>query len=305
MNVLFIGLGSIAKKHVSALRSIEPKVNISALRSGIAEGDVEGVKNIGSITEIEQEPDFIIISNPTHKHLDSIRECLAFNKPLFIEKPVAHQMDGLREVIEEVRSREIQTYVACNLRFLESLRFIKDLIVQKKPVINEVNVYCGSYLPEWRPGTDHKSSYSADKNMGGGVHLDLIHELDYVYWIFGEPLSVYKKLSSKSNLEINATDRALFDLEYPKFYASIILNYFRRDAKRTLEIVFDNDTLVVDLVNNKVTSMLKNETVFSSLNRIVDTYATQMRYFIDHLKDRRPLMNNIEEASNVLKICVN
>ena len=118
--------------------------------------------------------------------------------------------------------------------------------------INEVNVYCGSYLPEWRPNTDYKKSYSANTLLGGGVYIDLIHEIDYFFWFFGKPKNTVKSYKSNSSLAINAIEYANFTLFYTNFTTSVILNYYRRDAKRCFEIVFDDYTVEVDLLKNCV-----------------------------------------------------
>ena len=43
---------------------------------------------------------------------------------------------------------------------------------------------CHSYLPQWRK-KNYKKSYSSNAKLGGGVSLDLSHEIDYIQWIFG------------------------------------------------------------------------------------------------------------------------
>jgi len=131
------------------------------------------------------------------------------------------------------------------LRFLECIGFIKEKIqFLNNRALNEVNVYCGSYLPEWRPGIDYKKSYSANPELGGGVHRDLIHELDYLYWLFGQPKAVNRFLRSQSSLAISSFDYANYLLDYDGFSANVILNYFRRDAKRSMELVFSDEDLV-------------------------------------------------------------
>lgn len=299
MKVLVKGLGSIAQKHISAIKLINPSAKIYALRSNKPSDNIEGVTNIYSLKEVDSiSLDFCIISSPTYSHKTDINHLLKLDIPLFIEKPLYHQLN-LDDLLNNKKLKSIKTYVACNLRFLESLNYVKEhYLSQNSLKTEEVNVYCGSYLPLWRKNTDYKSIYSANQDMGGGVHLDLIHEIDYVYWLFGSPISTCRRLSSKSSIDINAVDYANYLLEYDSFYTSIILNYYRRDSKRTVEIVFDSYTVKVDLIKNIVYE--DNQIVFSSNKNINDTYLSQMNYFMQNINSTN--FNDIFEAFEVLKI---
>jgi predicted dehydrogenase len=245
--------------------------------------------------------DFAIVSNPTAFHQDAIKNLIQFKVPLFIEKPLFHKLE-ITSVINELEKNEIQSYVACNLRFYDSIGFIKEYIESKRPRINEINVYCGSYLPEWRKDADYRKNYSAKRNFGGGVHLDLIHELDYIYWIFGKPLSIKRTLKNNSSLNIESIDYANYLLEYDNFCVNIILNYFRIDAKRIFEIVFQDETWQVDLLKNTIYS--NKGKVFSSNQTMMETYDRQMKYFIENIHTKK-IMNTANEAFEVLKICLN
>ena len=300
MKILIIGLGSIATKHIRALQKINPRAEIYALRSSKNASKIKGVNNIFSLSEIKKNQlDFAIISNPTFSHYETIKSLIPFKIPLFIEKPLFSELDN-GEMVSEIHENNITTYVACNLRFLECLRFTKELIAQKR--INEVSIYCGSYLPDWRPDTDYKLGYSANKEMGGGVHIDLIHEIDYAYWLFGKPKIVNKLFSNKSSLAISAYDYANYALGFANFNASIILNYFRRDPKRTLEIVLDDETILVDILNNTV--CINNNVIFESDKTIDDTYEDQLRFFIHEIVSKKKEFNTLDEAYEILKICL-
>jgi predicted dehydrogenase len=168
--------------------------------------------------------------------------------------------------------------------------------------LNEVNVYCGSYLPDWRPNIDFRKTYSAIPELGGGVHIDLIHELDYLYWLFGMPKGVKRNFRSQSSLSILSFDYANYLLDYNGFCANVVLNYFRREPKRNLELVFDDETWNIDLLKNQITC--NHQTIFSSEQRIADTYPLQMEYFIDSIKEKESTFNTISDAYNVLKICL-
>lgn len=306
MRIVFIGIGSIAKKHIKAIRKIDPKAEIFALRSSKDAAPYEDVKDFYEYEEIQGiAPDFIIISNPTSKHFETIKKLLPYRIPLFIEKPVFAEL-GHDDVIKEIEDKQILTYVACDMRFMDCLTWLHQYIAEHKQDvrINEINVYCGSYLPEWRPGTDFRKCYSAIPELGGGVHIDLIHDVDYVYWIFGKPESHQAIFRNVSSLKIRAYDYANFNLVYPDYCANVVLNYYRRDAKRYMEILFDDCTWTVDMMKNEITSS-KGDTIYRSEQTGADEYEDQMRYFIDLVKrGETTSMNSASEAYDVLKICL-
>lgn len=303
MKILIIGLGSIGKKHLSAIRSICPDATTYALRTNINAEKFEGVTNIFSLREIEDSIiDFVIISNPTSEHFRTVSKLVEYSIPLFIEKPLSSTLDG-GELLAKIVNKDIFNYVACNLRFLECIGFIKEHLKRlPKKRLNEVNVYCGSYLPDWRPNADFRKTYSALPEFGGGVHLDLIHELDYLYWFFGMPQDVRKVLKNKSSLGILAHDFANYVLDYDEFCVTVVLNYYRRDPKRTLELIFQDETWFVDLIRNQVS--IDDRIVFTSEKRIRDTYKAQMEYFIANIGTKKQSINTVDDAFNVLKICL-
>lgn len=300
MKVLIVGLGSIAIKHINALKIIDSAVQIFALRSSSSSPSIEGIIDIYDYSSVaELNFDFAIISNPTSLHAEAIKSLIPFQLPLFIEKPLFSELAN-EVLISEVKANQINTYVACNLRFLDCLQFTKNFIKNKR--INEVNSYCGSYLPEWRSNVDWRKVYSANAAMGGGVHLDLIHELDYLYWLFGKPQKSSKILKNNSSLQIDAIDYANYTLEYENFVTSAILNYYRKDSKRTLEIVMQESTVFVDILKNCVYE--DGVLVFESQQKVLATYESQLRYFIDRLNLKQKNFNDIEEAYRILKICL-
>jgi len=304
MKILIIGLGSIAKKHIDAIYQLDNTVQIYALRSSNSNhgNEITRVINIYDLNDINMsEIDFVVISNPTGLHFTTIKQLSIFKTPLFIEKPLFSDINKEgEELVNEIEKNNITTYVACNLRFLASIKELKNLL--KDLNINEVNVYCGSYLPDWRPDVDFRTIYSANKDMGGGVHIDLIHELDYVYWLFGMPLKTNSFFSSNSSLAISSYDYANYLWKYQGFSASIILNYYRKDSKRAIEVVTDKGTYFVDLLKNTID--FNNKCIFASQKRISDTYYDQMDFFIHNILDKNEKFNTIAEAYNILKLCM-
>ena len=303
MKVLIIGLGSIAKKHIAALRSLNRDCEIYALRSSKSSQVIEGVRSCYTLEEVPLGLSFILISNPTSLHLKTIKEVSHFGVPLFIEKPPIDSVYQIRELAELIKTLDMPTYTAFNLRFHPVVQWLKDNIESHNVI--EVNAYCGSYLPDWRPNKDYRKIYSAQKNLGGGVHLDLTHEIDFLLWIFGDPMSTMSTRRKISNLEIDSVDSAKYWLEYENFTISLTLNYFRRDSKRNVEIVTNQTTLECDLILNKITDLGKGQVIFESREfSSLDTYIEQMKYFIDCVETRTESMNTLLESMRTMEVCL-
>jgi predicted dehydrogenase len=304
MNILLIGLGSIAKKHISALRDLKIDFKIYALRSNNNAEYEDGIENIFNLENINVVFDFAIISNPTHLHFEYIEKLAQKGIDLFIEKPAIHSLENATELIKFTEDKKVVTYVACNLRFHPCITFLKNKLSTETLRVNEVNVYCGSYLPDWRPGKDFKTIYSANASMGGGVHLDLFHELDYIIWLFGLPIESKSVLKSTSSLNIDSVDYANYVLDFNSFTTNIILNYYRRKPKREIEIVLDNETWTVDLINNEIINDYGELLFQVGEFNIKETYRDQLRYFINCLKNNKSPMNSLSESIEILKICL-
>jgi predicted dehydrogenase len=305
MKVLIIGLGSIAKKHILSILSNNPNSIIYAYRSSKSLTTVENVLNITCLDKFNQSIDFIIISNPTAFHGSTILNVIKFKVPIFIEKPVLDNLNLFEPILQEIKSNKIVTYIGCNLRFHPVIQYLKTYISDHNPRINELNIYSGSDLKYWRPYDDYKKSYSANSNLGGGVHLDLIHEIDYCLWIFGLPNKVHSVMSKKSSLNIDAIDNARYIFEYQEFTASINLNYFRKDTKRQIEIVTDTDTLLLDLEKCTIYKYSTNSIIFMKDFKIQDTYDEQLLYFINCINNNIVPMNSFEDGILTLKIALN
>lgn len=303
MRVLIVGLGSIAKKHIRVLKEINPKIEIYALRSSIDSKKQKDIINIYNWNNlINYNFSFAIISSPSFNHLDHLIKVQTLKIPIMIEKPLFVSLKQIKN-FHDLNLTSNLCYVACNYRFHPLIIFLKNFLKNNLFKINELNVYCGSFLPDWRKNKDYTKVYSSIKEMGGGVHLDLIHEIDYLIYLFGLPFDSNILNKKVSNLNIDSVDYSNIILDYKTFYAQITLNYFRKDYKRTLEIVFENKTLLIDFKLCKIFDLSSNKTIYEEDSfSIYDTYKRQMKYFLNCIKSNQMPMNSIEEASSILKL---
>ena len=305
MRVCFVGIGSIAKRHIRNLTEIcgERKIelHIDALRrAGSGAAPVDGVERVyTSAEELPYGYDAIFLTNPTEYHAQMLLRLHEHGKHFFIEKPVT-SLDTMKELENFAPREDSVYYVACPLRYTNVIQYLKKEI--DPAAVRSVRSISSSYLPDWRPGTDYRNTYSAHKDLGGGVSIDLIHEWDYLVYLFGMPDEVKSFIGKVSNLEIDSDDYAIYIARYAdQRIAEVHLDYFGRKSVRTVELYMDDETIVGDLIAGEVRYLKAGRTVDLRAER--DVYQKrELSYFIDAISGKVPVHNSVEEAVKVLKL---
>lgn len=248
--IVFCGLGSIGKRHLrNTVRYLQEQhydFQIDAVRSGVGAALPEDIaRHISNEytyeEEIPSDYDVMFITNPTSMHGECIERYCRNTRSMFIEKPL---VDDVSWHLDKLPS-DLVCYVACPLRYTRILRYVKEHIDCSKAY--SVRAICSTYLPGWHPDEDYRLSYSAHRSMGGGAAIDLIHEWDYLIWLFGRPDSVTGIGRKVSGLEIDSEDIAVYIGYTDKRVYELHLDYFGREEKRNLEIYLPEETITVDL----------------------------------------------------------
>ena len=306
VKVCFVGIGSIAKRHIRNLHQIcnELRIDLTvdALRrkNSDVSDKLEYISNTYYTSdELPKDYDVIFLTNPTEYHVQSLIQLHNNAKHFFIEKPVA-SLDTIG-LLENFKMRSDSVYyVACPLRYTDVIQYLKSNIDDKK--VNSIRVISSSYLPDWRPGIDYRKTYSAHKNLGGGVSIDLIHEWDYLSFLFGLPDEVKSFIGKVSNLEIDSDDFAVYIAKYSdNMIAELHLDYFGRKTIRKIEIYTDKDTIVGDLIAGEVRYLKSGEIVKLQSDR--DIYQKrELRHFIGLINGKIDEYNDVGNAIKVLKL---
>lgn len=303
MKICIVGLGSIAIRHVKNLRDIlGENITIDLLRSGKGKAlPLELLPKINniyySIDDLACIYDALFITNPTKFHYYTLKECEKRANSFFIEKPV---FETGEESIEKLGLDQYKTYyVACPLRYTKVIRYLKRNIDVSN--VYSVRCICSSYLPEWRKNIDYRSTYSAHKELGGGVSIDLIHEWDYLCYLFGKPQKIYSLMGKKSNLEINSEDIAVYIAEYDDKIIELHLDYFGRVPTRKIELICKENTIVADLIDHRITFQRENK--FIDFDEDRDSYQKkELLHFFDIVSRKCMNDNTIEQACEVLRM---
>ena len=192
-----------------------------------------------------------------------------------------------------------KAYVAAPMRWCGVMLALKDRLPGLHPYC--ARVICSSYLPDWRPGVDYRTVYSAHKAMGGGVTIDLIHEWDYLVELFGVPEKLYNFKGTYSDLEIDSDDLSVYIARYPTLLAEVHLDYFGRGYRRSIELFCHDGSYLADFGAGTLT--LPDGTVQHYEEDVNRRYEREMEYFVDYaLTGSGESCNPPALALNVLKL---
>ena len=307
MKIAFIGYGSIARRHIKNLFEILKKREVNFTIDVFRHSEIVNerdsiidkyVSNVYREKDLEKfSYDIIFITNPTAFHLTTMERCAKLSKYLFIEKPICNRTDmPISQTCLDNRSRY---YVACPLRYMAVLQYLKEKISLND--VYSVRAISSSFLHDWRPGVDYRKTYSADKKLGGGVSIDLIHEWDYLTYFFGFPQNVCKFEKKVSNLEITSDDLAVYIGEYKDKIIELHLDYFGRKVIRELMLFTREDTITIDLIENKIVFEKQGKEIVLHDDR--DSFQKrELCHFLDIVDGKIENDNDICNAMKVLKI---
>jgi predicted dehydrogenase len=253
--ILIAGLGSIGRRHLGNLRQLGIH-DIWLYRT--KPEPVPEAPELPVCTDLAQalaaKPDLVIVSNPTAHHLEVALPAARAGCNLFIEKPLSHAWEDVEELLAIIQAQRLVALVGFDLRFDPGLCKVKALL--EEGCIGRVvaiQSQVGQYLPDWHPWEDYRQSASASVDKGGGVILDLIHELDYVSWLIGPISSLVCFADRISDLDIATEDTAAILLRFEDgAMGTVHLDYIQRAPSRTCRLIGTEGTILWDYHANQV-----------------------------------------------------
>ena len=264
MRALVLGYGSIGERHARLLAETKCSVAVVSRRS------IDFATHYSELSHAlsDWQPEYVVVADRTSEHRRAMESLVThgFQGRVLIEKPLFDRLSALP------RHSFSLAAVAYNLRCHPLLTKLKSLLDDADQLVT-ANISVGSYLPDWRPNTDYRQSYSAKRVEGGGVLRDLSHELDYALWLFGSWRRLTASGGHFSHLEIDSDDSYTLLMETQRCpLVSIHMNYLERVPRREILVNTDQHTVRVDLINN--TMVIDGVQEAPSVAR-VDTYRAE------------------------------
>ena len=250
-----LGLGSIGLRHAANLHQSLGEDVVGYDPSGDRQVKAEqlGIKIVSTRGELLNSADAILICSPTKQHIEDLRDSVAFDKHVFVEKPIGHLIEGLEKILKDASKKRLVIFAGFPLRFNPAVREMKKLLTEK--AVGEILwalFQSSHFLPDWRPGQDYRSGYTADK-VGGGVILDIIHEFDLATFLLGPGKPMACVARNTGFLDIETEDCADIIMVHEKgIQSNIHLDYVSRPTRRKCLIGGEGGILCLDLLSREV-----------------------------------------------------
>lgn len=252
--VLFVGLGGAGQRHLRILRRLLPKEtefgayratgmtpllrnDFSVDAAGTPE-DEYGLRMFGSLDEaFANRPDLTVIATPTARHREPLMRAMRCGSGVLVEKPWAESLEGFSEFCEGMTTAALPFLISFQRRFHPLIAAARRAIAVGeigKPVSASFTVF--SNVRAWHPYEDWRDLYAVRSELGGGVLLTEIHELDLANWFFGLPDKVFASGGNRGPERLDVEDTAQLTLEYPGFSAQVSLSFMHEKPARRFHV---------------------------------------------------------------------
>ncbi len=279
MVIAVIGAGSIGKRHAENLQNLGERVELIGWR---------GFDR--AAFEARQDIEAVVIATATAIRLDLISLCADRGWPFYAEKPLAWRVDQANAIHDAATPVAARSMVGFMMRYHPT---VLDLVGRDLSGVFGFSFEIGHDVRQWRENWSFSGSYAAEPE-GGGVLMDLSHELDLVSAVMEEvqlcdvsSLSHvdFPKIDFATRLQMRAKNGAV---------GSVCMDYVspvsvRRAALRGTDEIIDLDFLAPEMA---VTSGEKSE-VFPYEFARNDMFVAAMRDFLALVRGTTPSTNPI------------
>ncbi len=314
MKVLIIGLGSIGRRHIKNIKAFDKGIQIALWRQQHRDKELGDVQELVSEVFFDQADalawgcDAAVIANPAPMHLPVALLLARQGAHLFIEKPLSDTLAGIDELVAIRDQRQLTMMVGYVLRFAPPVQALKEAIADGRiGRILSMSASVGRYLQQWRPG-DYRAQVSAQKDLGGGVVLELSHEMDYLRWLGGEITQVTGLHIRAGDFDIDVEDVAEISMVLQdKVMAHVHLDMLDRASHRDCRIVGSEGTLTWGSVGgNHQVYFYDGQGAGQVLYEVKGLdpnimHIRQWKHFFDCINSRQSPLITLEDAQAVLK----
>lgn len=167
MTYLVIGSGSIGKRHHANLTALGKEARLIGWRDlDLTTLDLTGATGL-------------VVATATQVRAELIGRAAEAGVPLYVEKPLAFRTADLQECLRLAAPVAERSVLGLMMRYHPAIRWLSE----ERPDAYGFHMEIGHDVRQWRPNWRFADSYAALPE-GGGVLLDLCHEIDMAACLF-------------------------------------------------------------------------------------------------------------------------
>ncbi len=262
------------------------------------------VKKLEKLNLSNQEFDGVIISTPPNTHQKIVRLCLKNNLPFLLEKPLGESSKGWKEIIRDLKKKEIPSFIGYPRRFGEGYLKLKKICDSGN--IGKIIFIHSTFSQDFsRYRPDYKNTYYVNHKTGGGIIFDaLSHHMDYFVFLFG-PIKKITSLKEKNIiLDTQVEDFAILDISFRNndVEGLIIGNQFQKPNTDLIEIIGTKGSLKYDRIKNILYKSLNDEWKEEKINGDwKEILKKQALSFIDLINKKKTIGTSLAEGLNIVE----
>lgn len=315
--VAIVGMGYIAQNHIAAMKQL-PDVEIAAVISRSAEKGAKvaaevGCRHYATLEEAvaNEALNVVDVCVPTYLHEEYVLKAANAGCHVLCEKPITFELESLDRMIAACEAKGVRFMVAQVARWWPEFMTVKEYIDQGK--LGDIHMLYEKRTcqhPTW--ATWHRDPAKS----GGGLYDLNVHDIDYLYSLFGKPSRVYA-IGWKSptgcwnhvcaSLEWASGQKAICEtsLEMTGNYPFSIQLRATGD-KGTIDYAL---TAGVNINDGEQGSNLNwypagDERVYPLNVEQTDMFAGEIGEFFAAIRENRPALVTPQDSRNVLEIVV-
>jgi myo-inositol 2-dehydrogenase/D-chiro-inositol 1-dehydrogenase len=307
VNIAVIGTGRMGSVHVRNLARLIPGVNLVAL----CDIRVEVVQPLAHELGIpwvvkdyhdlltSDEIEAVLIATNTDTHAAIIKDVAAAGKHIFCEKPLALELDEIKDALAAVERAGIQLQVGFNRRFDKSFQQVRTIVRS-----GEIGRPCILRITNRDPELPALEFL----RTSGGMFLDMtIHDFDMARFLVGEVEEVYalgNVLIEPALLEMGDIDTDIVTLRFTNGAVGVIDN--SRQAvygyDQRLEVFCTNGMASAGNESQNTTvkadgsGFLSARPPYFFMQRYAPCYVDEVHQFIDCVREGTPTPTNGEDG---------
>lgn len=308
--ILIIGCGSIGERHLRCFQKTGRAV-VAACDSNAAllqrMSETYAVETFDDATKaIAQGWDAVVVCVPAHLHVRISLAALRAGSAVFVEKPLAVQLDGVDELISAASASGCYNAVAYVYHVMPWALAARDYLQSGalgRPL--HASIVAGQHFPTYRPA--YREIYYTRHETGGGAIQDaLTHVVNLTEWMLGPVTSVFADAAHQHLDGVTVEDTVNMSVRHGDVLTSYALNQFQAPNEMTLQIHCEGGSIKIEGHRQSWSHLVRGESAWSDhvtppLERD-DLFIAQANAYLDGLEGKSTPLSTLEEALQTLRV---